>query len=606
MRLLALLISTALVCLALAAEPAAAQRGAAYCTVKEIKAEQLSNGVRVTIVADGQLNPDFDIEEMTREDSLRWVSGPWGYGNYLTEKFTHLPLLLRNARSGLGSAFIPIGKYPVSHVIISIPPWAAQNDGIGLRVDIVNYLQYGRHEQSLFLDPSTPPWALSKEEAGYRYDLFIRTTDDRQGIIVSYTSDRFPPPAPPKTPEDLPTELSVTGGADRITVRAVNARLQEVATAVSAQTGLKIDSPPDSDLRVTCDLWNLPPDTAVEVIAAGLGLCGARMPDGSWLLAADVTAPGGYAATSSRRIPLQNLRARDALDLLPNFLLKYLQVDEVGNALTVTGPEWMLRRVADDLAKLDAAPREVMLEVSIVEYTSASALSRALHLERFLGNSSYQSDTLLGDLSFVWLSGLGRGWNAVLNSLKVESTGKLRSTASLRVLNGKQGRIFAGQQRTLVLQQYAEGWHDRGALVSNLEQVDIGTTLIVQPQLGESDEVMLHLRLQANSLRATDPSTGLPEIGQRSAEGALRVRDGDTVLMAGLQLGDESRERRRIPLLGDLPLLGSLFRTPVRARSDTQLAVFMTPHIVEPEAAQQTAARVGAVLPHPEGGRRSG
>jgi type II secretory pathway component GspD/PulD (secretin) len=123
--------------------------------------------------------------------------------------------------------------------------------------------------------------------------------------------------------------------------------------------------------------------------------------------------------------------------------------------------------------------------------------------------------------------------------------------------------------------------------------VSIGTTVIVQPRLGDGDEVMLALYLEANSLRATDPQTGLPEIGQRSARCSLRVRDNETVAIAGLQLADDTKEWRKIPFLGNLPLVGALFRTPVRSRSETQLAVFLTTHIVKPQTAEQGANRRG-------------
>jgi len=580
------LLLGALACLALAAGPAAAQRGKAYCTVKEIKAEQVSNGVRVIIQTDGNVEWDWDFQELIDSGALTIeYMGEYGISFMPTEKFTHMPLLLRNAKSGLGSAFIPIGKYPVSHAVISIPDWAAQSDGVGLRVDIFNYLGWVRGEPSLI-----PGYY---EEGQYRYGLGMRPSEDRQGVVLLWTSDRFASPAPPKTPEDLPAELSVTGGAQRITVKALNARLQEVANAISARTGLKIDSPPDSDLRVTCGLWNLPPDTAVEVIAAGLGLCGARLADGSWLLAADVAASGGYTAAQSRRLPLKYLRARETLDLLPNYLLKYLRADDEGNALTVSGPEWMVRRVAEDVAKLDAPPRQVLVEVTIVEYTSASGLARALKAGRLLDNSSLMFDSLLGDLGFVWLPGVGRAWSAVLDSLKVESAAKLRSTASLRVLNGHQGRIFAGQQRTVIIEELWEK-------AANLETVNVGTTLIVQPRLGESEDILLRVSLEANSLRATDPTTGLPEIAQRSAQCSLRVRDNDTVALTGLQLAEETRRRHKIPILGDLPLVGSLFRAPARSESATQLAIFITPHILSQQTADSAALR-GA-----EGEHRSG
>lgn len=568
-RLRRLLLLLGALSLALAARPAAAQHGAAYCNLTAISAEQISNGVRVTITADGELQWRDGFQELIEMGAIVVTShDEHGFSAMPTEKFERMPFIIYNARSALGSAFVPINKYPVSHAEISIPAWTSSTEGVGLRVDVVNYLGWmtgeGRQER-------------------YRYNLNFMPSDDQRSIILIWEADRFPPPPAPKTPDDLPPELTVAGGPERITVRALNARLQEVMSAIAARTDLRINAPSDSELRLTCNLNAVPPDQAIETIAAGVGLCDLHLPDGSWLLVADMEAAGGYSAACAQRIPLAHLRATDVLDLLPNFLLRYLQADPDGNAVVVTGPRWMAERVAADIAKLDVPLRQVDFEVALVEYTSGTALARALRLDRFLGNSAFGFDSLTGGLRFLWLPGLGRGWSLLLDSLRTESAGQLRATATLRVLNGHVGSIFSGQNRTLVVEQYDPGQ----GVVPSLEQVAVGTSLWVQPQLGAGDEIVLHLNLESNSLRATDPRTGLPEIGRRTVDSVLRVRDNETVLLAGLQLEDQTRETRSIPVLGRLPLLGSLFRAPVRARSETQLAIFVTPHIVSDEGVNQ-------------------
>jgi hypothetical protein len=85
------------------------------------------------------------------------------------------------------------------------------------------------------------------------------------------------------------------------------------------------------------------------------------------------------------------LRATDVLDLLPNFLLRYLQADPDGNAVVVTGPRWMAERVAADIAKLDVPLRQVDFEVALVEYTSGNA-GRALR-STVLGNCAFRFDS---------------------------------------------------------------------------------------------------------------------------------------------------------------------------------------------------------------------
>ncbi|UCC69403.1 MAG: hypothetical protein JSV79_05685, partial [Armatimonadota bacterium] len=132
------LIPAMAVLVLLAASPAAAQRGEAYCNVTGVTSEQLSNGVRVTIEADGELDWHIDWGQLIAEGAMVERKYEWGTDLEPTEKFRMVPLHIRNARSKLGSAFVPINRYPISHAEISIPEWA--DEGVGLEVDVVNYL----------------------------------------------------------------------------------------------------------------------------------------------------------------------------------------------------------------------------------------------------------------------------------------------------------------------------------------------------------------------------------------------------------------------------------------------------------------------------------
>ena len=109
--------------------------------------------------------------------------------------------------------------------------------------------------------------------------------------------------------------------------------------------------------------------------------------------------------------------------------------------------------------------------------------------------------------------------------------------------------------------------------------VEIGTSLDVQPLMGEGAEVLLYLFSETKTQTGTDAVSGLPVIALRQGEGVARVRDGETVLIAGLSLEQVSEERRGIPLLRDLPIIGGLFEARDRSRDETQLAVFLTPHL---------------------------
>jgi hypothetical protein len=480
----------------------------------------------------------------------------------ITEKFRRLSLRLHNARSKLGSAFIPINKYPVSHVEIRIPEWA--EEGVGLGVDVVNYLGLitgeGRFER-------------------WRGDWWMMSSEDRSSIVILWESDRFPPAPSPETPEDLPTELDVESRNGLLTIRAVNVRLHDLANAIGREAGLSVSSPAEDDIRVSLCLRDISPTTALAAIATGCGLCTQKLPDGRWVIAAPTGSAGAYGAGESRRVQLEYLRAVDALDLLPNFLMQYLRPDEGSNSIVVTGPGPLADRVAEDLAKLDVPAPEVLVEVVTVEYTSGHDLARALQLERYLGDFGAAFDSLTGDLSVLWLEGLPEGWAAVLNNVETDTSTRLISRASARVLNGHNAFIGAGEEYFVIFEYVEESFVE-----AYLGSAWTTSFISVQPLVGRGDEVILSLGVVARTLRGRDSRTDLPIVGLRRAGATVRIRDGQTIVLGGIVSESEDEQERSIPILGDLPIIGGLFRSVDRTRSHTRLAFFVTSHIIRPDA----------------------
>jgi len=548
----------------LACAPAAAQRGETYCNVTQITARQLSNGVQITIQADGEMEWWIDWHEIIAEGAGYWQEFEWGRDIQFTEKFTRLPIFIHNARSKLGAGFVPIGKYPVSHAQISIPEWA--HEGIGMEVDLVNYLGIIAGEG---------------EDRHWRYNLWTNSSEDRSTIIVSWHSDRFPPPPAPATPTDLPTELWVVPHDGELSVHAVNATLQDVLTRISTATGFPIAAPEQDDQRVSLRLEDVSPAEAVQLLATGTGFCAMACPEGGWIVAESRAAAGGYEAATTRVIPLHHLKASRVLDLVPTFLLGYLRADEEANAIIANAPAWMLNRIEEDLAKLDSAPPEVTVEVVAVECESTDALLRDLQIGRYLSDFSAAVDTLAGNLDLLWLEELPRGWEAVLDASETRGSTRLRSKATIRVANGRTARIFAGQQRFIIIENVDQG------LTAEIEPVEVGTSVDVQPRVGRGDEVVLNLDVKIRSLRSSGRAGTLPVLAARRADNTLRVRDGETIAIAGLVEESETRQLRAIPVLGWLPLIGSAFQAPTITRAQTELAIFVTPHIVRTDVADK-------------------
>jgi type II secretory pathway component GspD/PulD (secretin) len=95
---------------------------------------------------------------------------------------------------------------------------------------------------------------------------------------------------------------------------------------------------------------------------------------------------------------------------------------------------------------------------------------------------------------------------------------------------------------------------------------------------------------EVSNITELDLQSGLPVLSTRSADTTVRVTDGETIAIGGLTLNQEQQTNRKIPLLGDLPLVGGLFRSKSRNVVQTELVVFVTPRILPPSATAAAAS----------------
>ena len=112
--------------------------------------------------------------------------------------------------------------------------------------------------------------------------------------------------------------------------------------------------------------------------------------------------------------------------------------------------------------------------------------------------------------------------------------------------------------------------------------INAGVDLTMRPLMGGGDEIILYLKVEVSTLGALDPTTGLPDKTTRKASSTVRVRDGATVIIGGLQQEEERITRRKVPILGDIPLIGNLFRSKRKEKTKVDLAIFVTANVLSP------------------------
>ena len=289
-----------------------------------------------------------------------------------------------------------------------------------------------------------------------------------------------------------------------------------------------------------------------------------------------------------------------------------IQADAATNSLIITAPDSQYRQLKAVIDKLDARPAQVFIESLIAEVNSDKVSDFGIQWQSALGQkgdgtvgvlgSSFGSGTSnivglslankgqLADLSPQGLNfGLFKkeGGIYVLGMLAkfLENTGdgNILATPNVLTLDNEESRVIVGQNVPFVTGQYTSTGNNSGVTnpFQTIERKDVGLTLRVKPQISENGAIRLKIYQESSSVDSIS-NEGLIT-NKRSIETNVIVDDGAIVVLGGL-LDDRSTDTEsKVPLLGDIPGIGSLFKTETRKRKKTNLMIFLRPTIVRTE-----------------------
>ncbi len=572
-RLLLLLLLT----LVVAVQTAHAQRRMPFCNVVAVESRRIGNAVQVTIRADGLMRLRFDAERFV--DAVRAERQDGGDPR---KPIMEIPFRVTNARSQVNS-FVDIGIYPVSHVEVSLP--SDTPDGLGVDIRVVLFspgvLRSGRIGGDE-VDFSSLPYS------GPTFS--IQQTPDQRSLIILVTSDRRTlPPVQRRKPGELPaSDTEVEWHGDSVSIFALNADLRELIREFNARTGAIVMVDPELERSVSLCLQEVSPEEALNAIAIGYGLELGQI-NGAWMLGeASINSMSVYLESSLEKIPLNYISAAAARNSLPEFLLRHLRVNASENALTVIGPPQLVQKVREDIARIDRPVPHVQVDALIVEVTDSTEREHILPLAVADAHNTARVNPATGDI-FYAITGVPRtDIEARLRWLEAQGKVRIRAAPSTVALNGQSARIFNGQQR-YIKADYFDEW--RRAFITRVFPVDVGVSLEMNCWVGAEGIILATVSPRVTAVAELDAVTGLPTVATRRAETTLLLRDGDTLFIGGLSLQREDRRTRKVPILGDLPLIGGLFRARSHRRTVTELAIFVTPRIVTSSSTEVSSIR---------------
>ena len=260
--------------------------------------------------------------------------------------------------------------------------------------------------------------------------------------------------------------------------------------------------------------------------------------------------------------------------------------DNTKNALIVWGNDGEQESFSRLIIALDTPPVQVLLEATIAEVTLNDELNFGLRW--FFESGDLRgtfTDAASGSVgpTFPGLSFLFQGPSATvaLNALNSVTDVNIVSSPSLVVLDNQQARLQIGDEVPIATQQVVDTSDPSAPVVNTISFRDTGIILSVEPRVSNSGQVVLKIEQEVSSVQNTTTSgIDSPTISQRKVSTSVVVGDGQTLALGGLIEESRNLTNSKVPGVGDLPVVGALFRNRRDAQQRTELLVLITPRVI--------------------------
>jgi len=303
-----------------------------------------------------------------------------------------------------------------------------------------------------------------------------------------------------------------------------------------------------------------------------------------------------------KTVTLKFLEAESLLPVLKKMASPYgsITANKNTNSLIIGDTEENLTRILSEIEKADTTPKQVLVEVVIVDVQLSDDTEIGVNWD-ILSNKNYDimyrqnftsrlgsvvadTDSIANSSAFN-TTGVGGDFSVISGTIR-HVVSMLQQKRDVEILASPRAMMVSGQSATIkaveeipfseVSDTAAGG---AGALTST-EFKEVGITLDVTSTITDGNNIFLTLNAE-QSVRTGESSTGIPVVDSRQVDTSLMLTDGQIIVMGGLRRQEKTRQVDQVPFLGDIPLIGFLFKSTNVLVNNTELIVFISPHIYE-------------------------
>lgn len=368
-----------------------------------------------------------------------------------------------------------------------------------------------------------------------------------------------------------------------ITLRLVNADVTTVLRTLAQMGGVSLVVDDSVTGKITLQLDQVPFEQALEIITKSKNLAVQKI-GSTMIVASPEKISKGFGTVQI--IKLQYAKGEDVKKSLGLIVPEeQIKVDVASNTILFSGTLKQISEVQRAASELDKQFAQVIIEAEIIELNKNALKDLGLSYDfktiPYLDpdyeikddGAKINTDKTHQRLKLFTVNGeaINIGVRATLHAQIDKGEGKVLAKPRVMALNNKDAKIHIGQKVPVV--EFDKDGH------KSTSYIEVGIKLDITPQISDNNTITSKVRTEVSDATYNQLSGGY-EISTRESETTVRLLDGETLMIGGLYNTKENRSLLKVPFLGDLPVLGSLFRSKTVSKRDTEIIVLLRPTIV--------------------------
>lgn len=384
-----------------------------------------------------------------------------------------------------------------------------------------------------------------------------------------------------------------------VNINVVNTDVRDVLTALASVGNVSIVVDDSVTGKITLQLNDVSFNTALDLVTKIKGLAYQKIG------AVIVVATPERLSKNFGIIKVFKLNYAKADDIQKSLAAivpaDRLKVDLASNSIIFSGSRYEADQITRTLAGLDIPYQQISLEAQVVAINKSATKDLGFDWQwstlptvsqygtnsttTTTGSTSTTTTAPTVTRAYPGVISFGRNpegqryefdFQAKLSALITKGDAKILAKPNITTLDGKEAQILIGDKIPVLTDQTDSS----GKTTTTTTYVDAGIKLQYTPRINTDGLITAAIHTEVSSPTLV-PEVKAYRITTRSADTIVRVRDGETMVIGGLIGSDESGGKNKVPFLGDIPLLGQLFQSTHQTKSETEVMIFLTAHIVK-------------------------